>query len=68
MGFKFEKNSQLEPKMGTSQQPEPKLRTGIQLQPDPDPELTPERIAYNFWFFTFLNFKLKLSSCFFPSF
>jgi hypothetical protein len=41
----FGKNSQLEPKMGTS----------LQLEPDPEPELTPKRIAYNFWFFTFLN-------------
>jgi len=52
MGFKFEKKSELEPKMGTSQQPEPKLGTGLQLEPDPEPELTPKRIAYNFWFFT----------------
>ncbi len=51
--FNFEKNWQLEPKMGTSQQPEPKLGTGIQLELDPEPELTPKRIAYNFWFFTF---------------
>jgi hypothetical protein len=51
----FEKNSQLEPKMGTSQQPEPKLGTGLQLEPDPEPELTPKRIASNFWFFTFSN-------------
>jgi hypothetical protein len=49
----FENNSQLEPKMGTSQQPEPKLGTGVELEPDPEPELTPKRIAYNFWFFTF---------------
>jgi hypothetical protein len=51
--LKFENNSQLEPKMGTSQQPEPKLGTGVQLEPDPEPELIPKRIAYNFWFFTF---------------
>jgi len=29
---------------------EPKLGTGVQLEPDPEPELTPKRIAYNFWF------------------
>jgi hypothetical protein len=55
MGFKFGNKSELEPKMGTSQQPEPKLGTSLQLEPDPEPELTPKRIPYNFWFFTFLN-------------
>jgi hypothetical protein len=55
MGFKFGNKSELEPKMGTSQQPEPKLGTSLQLEPDPEPELTPKRIAYNFWFFTFSN-------------
>jgi len=50
----FEKKSQLEPKMATSKEPEPKLGTGIQSEPDPEPELNPKRIAYNFWFFTFL--------------
>jgi hypothetical protein len=34
----FGKNSQLEPKMGTN----------LQLEPDPEPELIPKRIAYNF--------------------
>jgi hypothetical protein len=51
----FEKKSQLELKLETSQQPEPKLGTGIQLETDPEPELTPKRIEYNFWFFTFSN-------------
>jgi hypothetical protein len=41
--------------MGTSQQPEPKLGTGFQLEPDSEPELTPKLIACNFWFFIFLN-------------
>ncbi len=41
--------------MGTSQQAEPKLGTGLQLEPDSVPELTPELIACNFWFFIFLN-------------
>jgi hypothetical protein len=57
--FNFEKNSQLEPKMGTSQQPEPKLGTSLQLEPDPEPELTPKRIAHNFWL---LLVKIKNSS------
>jgi len=56
----LEKKSELEPKMGTSQHPEPKLGTGLQLEPDPEPELTPKRIAYNFWFFTIKIFKFKL--------
>jgi hypothetical protein len=41
--------------MGTSQQPEPKLGTGLQLEPDSEPELTPKLITCNFWFFIFFN-------------
>jgi hypothetical protein len=42
---------------GTSQQPEPKLGTGPQLEPDPEPELTPKLIAWNFLFFIFSKIK-----------
>jgi hypothetical protein len=54
--------------MGTSQQPEPKLGTGLQLEPDSEPELTPKLIACNFWFSIFLitNEKFKFQNCFFP--
>jgi hypothetical protein len=41
--------------MGTSQQPESKLGTGLQLEADSEPELIPKLIACNFWFFIFLN-------------
>jgi hypothetical protein len=68
--FNFEKkiqNWKLE--MGTSQQPEPKLGTGLQLEPDSERELTPKLIACNFRFFIFIkikNKKFKFESCFFP--
>jgi hypothetical protein len=39
--------------MGTSQQPEPKLGTGLQLKLDSEPERTPKLIACNFWFSIF---------------
>jgi hypothetical protein len=55
MGLNFFFKSELEPKVGASQQPKPKLETGIQLEPDPEPELTPKRIAHNFSFFTSSN-------------
>jgi hypothetical protein len=56
--------------MGTSQQPEPKLGTGLQLEPDSEPELTPKLIACNFLFSIFLitNKKFKFKSCVFPLF
>jgi hypothetical protein len=40
--------------MRTSQQPESKLGTGLQLERDSEPELTPKLISCNFWFFIFL--------------
>jgi hypothetical protein len=70
MGFKFlEKqiqNWKLE--MGTSQQPKPKLGTGLQLEPDSEPELTPKLIACNL-VLHFLKLKIRHSSfnvVFFP--
>jgi len=55
--FNFEKeiqNWKLE--MGTNQQPKPKLGTGLQLEPDSEPELTPNSLHAIFGSF----FKLKL--------
>jgi hypothetical protein len=59
----FEKNSQLDPKMGTSQQPEPKLgvRTGPRTRTDPKTNC----IQFLVLHFFELNFKLK--SFFFPA-
>jgi hypothetical protein len=44
--------------MGTSQQPEPKLGTGLQLEQDSEPELTPKLIV----FFPFLTWVRHVTS------
>jgi hypothetical protein len=63
----FQKKIQnLKLEMGTSQQPEPKLGTGLQLEQDLEPELTPKLIACNFWFLIFLIQNSSLKLVFFP--